>query len=89
MVDFLFAWAYLTCEEREPRVKKMKNSCPQWDSNLGPSAYEANAPSVELLELINIDHLKVTAFYLSFPCELPVHVPRRRCNNDLSCIFHI
>ena len=35
---------------------KMKNSCPQWDSNPGPSACEANALSVELLELINIDH---------------------------------
>ena len=43
----------------------MKNSCPQWYSNPGPSAYEANALSVELLELINIDHLKVTSFYLS------------------------
>ena len=31
---------------------KMKNSCQQWDSNPGPSAYEANAPSVELLELL-------------------------------------
>ena len=44
---------------------KTKNSFPQWDSNPGPSAYEANALNVELLELINIDHLKVTAFYLS------------------------
>ena len=43
----------------------MKNSCPQWDLNPGPSAYEANALSVELLELINHDHLKVTAFFLS------------------------
>ena len=43
----------------------MKNSCPQWDSNPGPSAYEANALSVELLELINIDHPKVTAFEFS------------------------
>ena len=41
---------------------KMKNYCPQWDSNPGPYAYEANALSVELLELINIDHIKVTAF---------------------------
>ena len=43
----------------------MKNSCPHWDLITGPSAYEANAVSVELLELLNIDHLKVTAFYLS------------------------
>ena len=47
------------------RDYKMKNSCPKWDSNPGASAYEANALSVELLELINIDHLKVIAFYLS------------------------
>ena len=44
---------------------KLKNSCRQWDSNPGPSAYEANTLSVELLELINIDHLQLTAFYLS------------------------
>ena len=30
----------------------MKNPCPQWNSNPGLSAYEANALSVELLELI-------------------------------------
>ena len=44
---------------------KMKNSCPQWGSNPGPSAYEANALSLGLLELVNIDLLKVNAFYLS------------------------
>ena len=44
---------------------KMKHSCPQWDSNPGPSAYEANAQSVQLLELINIVQLKVIVFYLS------------------------
>ena len=44
---------------------KMKNACQKWDSNPGPSAYEANALSVELLELIYIAHLKVTAFYPS------------------------
>ena len=66
---------------------KMKNSCQQWDSNPAPSAYEATALSVELSELINIDHLKVRAFYLSFLCKLPV--PRVRCNNDLSCLFLI
>ena len=43
---------------------KMKNSCPQWDLNPGYSAYEANALSVELLELISIDHLMVTVFYM-------------------------
>ena len=44
----------------------MKKSCPQWDSNPGLSAYEANALSIELLEPINIDHPKVAAFTLTF-----------------------
>ena len=35
----------------------MKNSCPQSDSNPGPSVYEAIALSVEILELTNNDHL--------------------------------
>ena len=60
-----FAWAYSTCDERKPRIKKMKNSSPGFEP--GTSAYEPNALSVELLELINIDHLKVSAYtyYLS------------------------
>ena len=41
------------------------NSCPHWDLNPEPSVFEAIALSVELLELINIDHLKVIAFYLN------------------------
>ena len=53
----------------------------------GPYAYEANALSVELLELINIDQLNVSAFHLSFLCKLPV--PHGPCNNYLSCIFLI
>ena len=65
----------------------MKISCPHWNSNLGSSAYEANALSVELLELMYIDHQKMTAIYLSFICILPV--PCGRCNNNLSCIFLI
>ena len=43
----------------------MKNSCPQWDSSPGLSAYEANALSFKLLQVINIDDLKVTTFYPS------------------------
>ena len=52
----------------------MKNSCPQRDSNPGPSAYEASALSVELLELINTDHLKVTAFDLTSYITYLYHV---------------
>ena len=44
---------------------KMKNYCPQWDAHPGPSANEASTLTVELLELININYLKVTLFYLS------------------------
>ena len=45
---------------------KMKNSFSYWDPNLGHSAYKAS----ELLELINIVQLKVTAFYLSIRYKL-------------------
>ena len=54
-----FAWAYSTCEEREMRNYKMKNSCPLWDWNPGPSASEANSLSVSLQVEIYIDHLNV------------------------------
>ena len=70
---------------------KIKSTCPQWDSNPGTSAYEVNTLSDKLLELINIDHIKLTAFYLSFLCELPV--PRVHLVlpvlflEILSCIF--
>ena len=37
----------------------MKNSCPQWDSNLVPSVYEANLLSIGLLDLISVEHLIV------------------------------
>ena len=84
MVDFICI-GFLDMRGAQTENYKMKNSCPQCNSNLGPSAYEANTLSVELLELINIDHLKVTPFYLNVLCKLPV--PPGRCYNDLSCIF--
>ena len=71
MVDFI-CMGLLDLFGTRTENYKMKNSCPQWDSNPGPSAYAANALSVELSELINIDHLRVSAFYLSCPCKLPV-----------------
>ena len=67
----------------------MKNACPQWNSNSGPSAYEANALSVKLLELIHIDHLKVTTFYLSvLLIVVPVHVPRGRSSKMFCGVIH-
>ena len=64
MVDFI-CMGLLDLRGARTENYEMKNSCQQWDSNPGPSAYEADEPSVELLELINIDHLKASAFYLS------------------------
>ena len=37
----------------------MKNSCPQLDSNPGPSAYEAKSLSIALLGQIFMEHLNV------------------------------
>ena len=71
MVDFIFMGVVDLFGTRTKNYK-MKNACPQWDSNPPPSAYYANALNVEPLKLINIDHLKMTAFYLSFLCKLPV-----------------
>ena len=61
MVDFI-CMGLLDLWGAQTENYKMKNSCPKWDSNSGPSTYEANMQSVELLELIYIAHLKVTAF---------------------------
>ena len=47
------------------RNQPISPSCPRCDSNPGSSVYEASARSVELLELIYVNHIKVTAFYLS------------------------
>ena len=58
MVDFI-------CEDLLelwlPRTdnNKMKYSCPHYDSNPVPSAYEANALTIAQLDLISIEHLKV------------------------------
>ena len=65
----------------------MKNACPQWNSNSGPSAYETNALSVKLLELIHIDHLKVTTFYLSV-LLIVVPVPRGRSSKIFCGVIH-
>ena len=71
MIDFICLGLIDLFEKRTDNYKN-KNSGPKWDSSPGPSAYEANLLSVEQLELINIDPVKVTAFYLSFLCKLPV-----------------
>ena len=92
MVDLIYiGWPYLL----GTRTKnfKMKKSFPELDLNPGPSGSEANALSVELLELINPYHLNVTTFYQSFQCKL--NVPRAHLFLPvlflviLSCIFLI
>ena len=53
VVDF-FARVYSSCEECQSIENcKMKNSCPQWVSYLVPSAYEANALTIALQDLIS------------------------------------
>ena len=51
MVDFVFM-GLLDLWEAQTKNDKMKNSCPQWDSSPGPSAYEAKSLSVALLDQI-------------------------------------
>ena len=71
MVDFICT-GLLDLFGTRTRNYIIKNSYPQLDSNPGPSANVANALSFEQLELINIDHQTVTAFYLSVLCKSPV-----------------
>ena len=71
MVDFI-CMGLLDVLGTQTEYYKMNNSCPQRDSIPGLSAYEANALSVELSDLIDIDHQTATAFYPSFLCKLPV-----------------
>ena len=73
MVDFI-CMGLLDLFGTQTENFKMKNSCQQRDSNPGPSAYKANALSVELLELINTDHLKVSAFNLASHITYLYHV---------------
>ena len=63
----------------------MKNSCPQWDSNPGPSTYEANSLGVALLIEISIEHLNVDRVYLSLQSKLSV--PRGRCSIMICRVF--
>ena len=59
-------------EDRESSVNyKMKNSCPQWDSNMFPSAYEATALTIALRDLISIEHLKV--YRISPECAIKTY----------------
>ena len=48
MVDFI-CMSLLDLWGTRPENYKIKHSCPPWDFNPGPSTYEANALSVELI----------------------------------------
>ena len=58
MVDFIYMGLLELWGARTENYK-MKNPCPQWDSNPVLSAYAAKALSIVLLQLIVIEHLKV------------------------------
>ena len=57
----------------------MKNSCPQWDSNTGPSTHETKSQSVALLDQISIEHLN--GDHVEFAIKIYLyHVPCGRCS---------
>ena len=62
MVDLICMGLHVIAVMIANREFLNKKKCPQLDSNTGPSAYEANALSVEVFEMINIDHHKMTRF---------------------------
>ena len=65
-------------------ITKRKKNCPLWDLNLVPFAYEANALTIAQRDLVSIELLKLTMFYL---CHLDVPVARR-CRKMI-CLCHI
>ena len=46
---------------------KIKKSCPQSDSNPGPSAYEVKSLSIALIDQISIEHLNVECAIKNLP----------------------
>ena len=59
----------------------MRNSCPQGDSNPGPSAYKANSLSFALLVEISIEHLNVDRVLPECAIKIYLHsVPHCRCS---------
>ena len=67
----------------------MKNSCPQWDSNPGPSAYEANSLSLALLVEISIEHLNVDRVLPECAIKIYMYcVACVRCNKMFCHVLH-
>ena len=75
MVDFI-CMGLLDLWRARTENYKMKNSCPQLDSNPAHPAYKANALSVALLVEVSIEHLNV---------DRVLHVPLK----FISIVYHV
>ena len=64
----------------------MRNHCPRWNSNPISSAYEVNALTVALLDLISIEYLKVDRVLSEFAI-LNLRISRGRCSKMICCVF--
>ena len=83
-----FVWAYKSCEDCESSVNyKMYNSCPLWDSNQGPFAYEANALLLNYEDWSLASGLKFAGFYKSV-LFLNLFVVRGRCSEIICRELH-
>ena len=60
------AWAYSTCEDHEPIITEMKNSCPHWDLNQGSFASEANGSVLAKGCAISWDIWRALKYWPSF-----------------------
>ena len=58
VVDFI-CMGLLDLRGEQTENYKMKNYCPQWDSNPGSSVYEAKSLSVAILGEISNEHLNI------------------------------
>ena len=74
--DGRHAWFHLHGSSRparsvsEAKKCKMKNSCPQWDSNPQPWLFKSDALPTELAGLVNAVHLNdlITYMYSQYQC---------------------
>ena len=88
IVDFICLGLFDLWGERTENYK-MKNSCPQWDSNPGLSAYETDSLRIALLVEISIKHLNFYLILSEYDIEIYLyHVQRSRCSNFFCRILH-
>ena len=68
---------------------KIKNSWRQWDSNPGPSAYEAKSLSVAVLDQIYVEHLNIDRVLPECAIKIYLYcVPRGRCSKMFCRVLH-